>query len=195
MKTIQIPMYSNPFTVVINNSVYQYKAGESVEVPDEVAAAIEDALKLEPKPKRYFSNFAQRASGTLLEVTANDLDGVETIIDSAFRNCTSVTRVEIPDSVRSIRQYAFHTCTGAKSIRFGDNSRLESIGVGAFNWCSGLERVYLPHKPPALENVNAFDNIKTDCTFYCKSQESLEAYKAATNWSTLAGTYAFVVEE
>ena len=40
MKTIQIPMNSNPFTVVINNSVYQYKAGQTVEVPDEVAEVI-----------------------------------------------------------------------------------------------------------------------------------------------------------
>ena len=143
---------------------------------------------------RYLSKFAQRVSGNLLKITANDLDGVETIVDSAFRNCTSVTSIEIPDSVKNIKQYAFHTCTGAKSIRFGDNSRLESIGVGAFNWCSGLERVYLPQKPPVLDNINAFDNIKVGCVFYCKTQASLDAYKAATNWSTLAGTYTFTVE-
>ena len=50
MKAIQIPKSSNPFIVVINNTVHSYAAGETVEVPDEVAAAIEDALELVPKP-------------------------------------------------------------------------------------------------------------------------------------------------
>ena len=194
MKTIQIPMNSNPFTVVINNSVYRYKAGETIEVPDEVAAAIEDALELEPKPKRYLSKIAQRADGSLLEITANDLEGVETIVDSAFRSCGLVTSIEIPGTVKSIKQNAFLSCTNVKSIRFEDNSKIESIAVGAFNWCSNLSEVYLPLNPPALENVSAFNNIKADCVFYCKTQASLNAYKAATNWSTLAGTYTFVAE-
>jgi hypothetical protein len=51
MKTIQIPTNCNPYVVVINNHVYTYKAGETAEVPDEVAEVIEnhqdihDALK------------------------------------------------------------------------------------------------------------------------------------------------------
>ena len=51
MKTIQIPTTSNPFIVNINNQVYSYRAGATVEVPDDVAGVIEhnksmhDALK------------------------------------------------------------------------------------------------------------------------------------------------------
>lgn len=194
-KTISIPEYNNPFIVNINNKEYIYKAGATIEVPDEVAEAIEDALELVPKPKRYLSKIAQRANGTLLEITMNDLEGVETIIDSAFRGCASVISIDIPDNVKSIKQNAFLSCTNTKSIRFGDKSKLESIGVGAFNWCSNLSKVYLPPNPPMLENISAFNNINTACVFYCKSQASLDAYKAATNWSTLAGTYSFVVEE
>ena len=47
-------------------------------------------------------------------------------------------------------------------------------------------------------NVKQLNRIKlgiVNVAEYCKNQESLEAYKAAANWSTLAGTYAFVVEE
>lgn len=40
MKTIQIPTTSNPFIVSINNQVYSYRAGTTVEVPDEVAEVI-----------------------------------------------------------------------------------------------------------------------------------------------------------
>ena len=56
MKTIQIPTTSNPFIVNINNHAYQYRAGETTEVPDEVAEAIEDALKLEPRTNKIVSN-------------------------------------------------------------------------------------------------------------------------------------------
>ena len=195
MKTIQIPTNSNPFTVNINNQVYQYRAGETVEVPDEVAAAIEDALELEPKPERYLSKLAQRADGSITEITINDLEGIETIVDSAFRFCYSARTIEIPDSVKRIMQYAFQTCNSATSLRFGESSKIESIGTGAFNWCSVLERVYLPPKPPTLENVNAFGDINKKCVFYCKTQESLDAYKAAEYWNTLTDTYSFVVEE
>ena len=170
MKTIQIPTNSNPFTVVINNSVYQYKAGESVEVPDEVAAAIEDALKLEPKPIRYLSKFAQYVEGEIYEVTEEDLAAVSMLDVSAFSNRPKLKKVSIPNSVTKIEQYVF-------------------------NWCNKLESIELPKTPPSLASTNAFDNIKASCVFYCKSQASLDAYKAAENWNTLTGTYAFVVKE
>ena len=51
MKTISIPKHNNPFTVKINNKEYTYKAGETIEVPDEVAEAIGNAIVLEPKSK------------------------------------------------------------------------------------------------------------------------------------------------
>ena len=194
MKTITIPDYKNPFIVVINNSVYQYKGGETIEVPDDVAEAIEDAIELIPKPKRYLSKFAQRANGTLLEITASDLEGIETIAYYAFGQSYSLKCVEIPNSVTSIGKLAFYACGLLESIRFGDNSKLGSIGESAFDWCSELKSVYLPKTPPALTNINSFTNIKANCKFYCKTQASLEAYKAAPIWSELTGTYSFVVE-
>lgn len=169
-RSIKIPEYKNPFIVVINNNVYQYKGGETVEVPDEVADAIEDALELVPKPKRYLSKFAQRAEGSLEEITVEDLRGVSTISHSAFVSCENLRKVSLHNGINTIRNYAF-------------------------NWCSNLESVWLPEIPPTLVHTNAFDNVKADCVFYCKTQASLDAYKAATNWSTLTGSYSFVVEE
>ena len=193
MKTIQIPMNSNPFTVVINNSVYQYKAGESVEVPDEVAAAIEDALKLEPKPKRYLSVVAQLVSGSLEVLTEKDLGEITTIANHTFYKNHGLKRIEMPNTITSIGAAAMYSCSSLESVMFGD--KLTSIGDLAFEKCINLKRVYLPQTPPTIANTNAFNEINASCTFYCKSQESLDAYKAASYWSTLAGTYAFVVEE
>lgn len=194
-RSITIPEYKNPFVVTINNTVYEYKGGETVEVPDEVAEAIEDALDEIPKPKRYLSKLAQLANGTLEEITAKDLEGIDTIVYYSFRNCYSIKSVVIPDSVMSIGESAFFSCHSLESVRFGKNSKIKIIEKNAFEWCAKLERVYLPETPPTLENANAFASIKSDCKFYCKSQESVDAYKVAPNWSTLAGTYAFVVEE
>lgn len=215
MKTIQIPTTSNPFIVNINNTAYQYRAGETAEVPDEVAEAIEDALELEPKPKRYLSKFAQLIGGSLSEVTAEDLDGIETIGSSAFKNCTALTSVvipktvtgiglsafsgctslkdiTIPNSVKSIGNYAFYSCNNLTSIEIPDS--VTSIGIEVFYGCVKLESIVVPEIPPILTNVNAFPDIDPACVFYCKTQASLDAYKAAANWSALAGTYTFVVE-
>lgn len=191
MKTIQIPMSSNPFTVVINNSVYQYKAGQTMEVPDEVAAAIEDALKLVPKPGRYLNKLAQRAEGSLTELEGSDLWGIETIASYAFAHCETLQKVAIPNSVKLIKNHAFYGCTSLKSANIAG---VTTMGEYAFYGCTALISVELPETPPALTNSNAFNKIKTSCMFYCKTQESLNAYKAAENWSTLAGTYSFVVE-
>ena len=169
MKTIQIPTTSNPFIVNINNHAYQYRAGETAEVPDEVAEAIEDALELEPKPKRYLSRIAQLAEESLTELTAEDLEGISTISNCAFYSCKSLIKITIPPAI----------------TRIGDS---------AFDWCWSLESVYLPETPPTLAKTNAFGNIKSTCVFYCKTQASLDAYRAAANWSTLAGTYTFRVE-
>ena len=192
MKAIQIPKTSNPFIVVINNSAHSYAAGETVEVPDEVAEAIENALELVPKPKRYLDKFAQLAEGSITEITERDLDGIAKIGSSAFYNCKSVAKVTIPNGVKDIDGFAFYACSVLESVAMGDS--VTSVKKNAFDWCVKLASVYLPETPPALEDVNAFDNIKVPCVFYCKTQASVDAYKAAANWSTLTGTYSFVVE-
>ena len=49
MKTVKIPSDYNPYIVVVNGVTYAYKAGTTQEVPDEVAAVIENYNKLSPK--------------------------------------------------------------------------------------------------------------------------------------------------
>lgn len=171
MKTIQIPMNSNPFTVVINNKEYIYTAGETAEVPDEVAEAIEDALELAPKPKRNLSRIAQLAEESLVELTEEDLAGISTITNCAFYSCKSLTRVTIPNGITK-------------------------IGNNAFDWCANLKRIYLPETPPELTNANAFGTVEmSDRIFYCKNQTSLDAYLSAPIWMDVATLANFAVEE
>ncbi len=57
-------------------------------------------------------------------------DSVTTIVDSAFRECTSLTSVTIPDSVTSIGGSAFRGCDRLTSVTIPDS--VTSIGGFAF---------------------------------------------------------------
>ena len=87
-------------------------------------------------------------------------DGVDKIGNSAFRNCSNLTSITLPNTVTSIDDYAFGNCSSLASISipysvteipescFHNCSSLTSItipdgvtklGEGAFNGCSSLQ--------------------------------------------------------
>ena len=172
MTTITIPKRFGYPTVdiYINGKKYTFNSGVKISVEEDIAAVVNNAVALEPKPRIDKSKIAQRVDGSLSQINTEDLKGISTISQSAFNNCNSLRKVFLPSSITTIMYYAF-------------------------DWCTNLEGVYLPEKPPTLANVNAFGNIPKTCIFYCKTQASLDAYKVATNWSTLTGTYTFKVED
>ncbi len=67
---------------------------------------------------------------------------VTAIGNNAFRDCTSLTSVTIPDGVTSIGDFAFYGCTSLTSMTIPDS--VTSIGWAAFQSCSSLTYVYLP---------------------------------------------------
>ncbi len=71
----------------------------------------------------------------------DDIDGRRTIAIGfgAFRDCTGITGISIPDSVSSIYLMAFYNCTGLTSVTIPDS--VTSIGYGAFARCSKLTQV------------------------------------------------------
>lgn len=196
MKTITIPKrFGYPtLDVTVNGKEYTVKSGEETTLEDHIAEAIENAIALAPKFGRNVTRLGQLADGSISHITASDLGEITSLASHAFYKTELLSSIEIPDDVISVEACALYGCSNLESVRFGTNSKLDRIGLIVFDQCPKLSKVHLPPKPPTLENINAFDNINANCVFYCKTQESLEAYRSAPIWSTLAGTYTFKVE-
>lgn len=190
-KTITIPTNHNPYIVVINNHMYVYKAGETIEVPDEVAETIEDAIELEPKPKRYLSRIAQLAEGSINEITEDDLMGIEKIAPGAFYNRDSITSITIPSGVKRIELSAFGFCDGLIRVTVPDS--IESIGSKAFESCTMLTMVIVKALTPPTIEEDTFVYVPTTCVFEVPA-EAVEAYKAAQYWSAFANRIVAIEE-
>ena len=68
-------------------------------------------------------------------------NSVTSIGEGAFSSCTGLTSITIPNSVTSIGGYAFSFCTGLTSIEIGNS--VTSIGNSAFSGCTGLKEVHI----------------------------------------------------
>lgn len=84
-------------------------------------------------------------------------EGVTSIGESAFSQCSSLTSISIPNSVTSIGGSAFQYCYGLTSI-FIPNS-VTSIGHGAFAGCYLLEYVVLGNGITKIE-LQSFWNCR-----------------------------------
>ena len=82
----------------------------------------------------------------------------------------------------SIGDYCFSQCKGLTSITIPDS--VTRIGNGAFQNCSVLRSVTIQATTPPSLGSGAFNNTN-NCPIYVPA-ESVNAYKAATNWTTYA---------
>ena len=84
-------------------------------------------------------NFAFNECTSLTSMTIPD--SVTCIGNCAFRECSSLASVTIPDSVTSIGVYAFCACTSLKSVTIPDS--VTSIGNYAFSYCTSLTGIWV----------------------------------------------------
>lgn len=84
--------------------------------------------------------------------------GTEVICDSAFRGCTSLEQINIPDSVTSIGHSAFWSCKSLKQINIPDG--VTSIGNGAFSRCESLEQINIPDNVTSIGD-SAFEGCSS----------------------------------
>ena len=109
-------------------------------------------------------------------------NSVTNIGRQTFYGCTVLTNVTIPNSVTTIDANAFNNCSGLTSITIGNG--VTSIGSYAFGGCIKLTSVTINATTPPTLGSNVFGNTN-NCPIYVPAA-SVSAYKAATNWSSLA---------
>lgn len=124
---------------------------------EDLANAIEDehGAKYSPDGKRLLR-------GADIETYAIK-EGTEVICDKAFSWC-SLRQINIPDSVTSIGDGAFRSCTSLRQIYIP--SSVTSIGYWAFFGCKSLQEITIPSSVRTI-GTNPF--VGCTCTITCHS--------------------------
>ena len=96
----------------------------------------------------------------------------------AFRACTGIERVTIPNSVDTIWQHAFSKCRSIRSIIIGNS--VEFISSMAFYYCDSLRSITsLNTTPPVLNGTPFSASSYTPVYVPCNS---VSAYRRASGW-------------
>ena len=92
---------------------------------------------------------------SVVDLTTWQIWTVTAIGDSAFRDYSNITSIEIPNSVTSIGAGAFRNCTSLKNVILPNN--ITSIGNNVFENCTSLTSIEIPNTVAFIGN-NAFMN-------------------------------------
>ncbi len=100
-------------------------------------------------------NFLKYISEKSKNFNCSSLTGVDipnsvtNIYNCVFVNCTSLTSITIPSSVTSLGAYCFSHCSGLTSITIP--SSVTSLDEGCFSHCSGLTSITIPSSVTSLD--------------------------------------------
>jgi hypothetical protein len=94
---------------------------------------------------------------------------VTSIEEFAFRGCSGLASITIPESVTSIDYAVFSGCSSLTSITIPNS--VTSIGYSAFEGCTGLTSITIPNSVTSIEGgafegcqpavINGYEQWKT----------------------------------
>jgi hypothetical protein len=141
--------------------------------------------------------YSQRSEITSIVIN----NGIESIGNFAFMNCSRLTSVTIPNSVTSIGNYAFSNCTGLTSVIVSNS--VTSIGEWTFKGCTGLTSVIIPNSVTSIGDFafygctgltsvtipNSVTSIGNETFYECSSLTSVTIPNSVTSISSMAFRY------
>ena len=165
LASITIP---NGVTNIVGSAFYSCYSLASITIPNGVTNIVDSA---------FYSCYS------LASITIPN--GVTNIVDSAFNNCRSLASITIPNGITSIGDSAFNNCYSLASITMPNG--ITSVGDSAFKNCRGVAFYDFTActTVPTLASTTAFTGIPADCQIRVPAA-LVDAWKAATNWSTYA---------
>ncbi len=107
-------------------------------------------------------------------------EGVTSIGERAFSECSSLATVTIGNSVTSIGEYAFSDCSSLATVTIGNS--VTSIGSNAFYGCSSLATV-------TFDGESQLESIGSDAFYDCSSLATV-TFDGESQLESI-GSYAF----
>lgn len=112
------------------------------------------------------------ASGTVtIPAQWNGLP-VTSIHSHAFDNCSGVTKIILPDSIKTIESYAFFSCG---MLEISIPASVSTIGASAFYGCKALKKLALPEGLKTIRR-QLFSYSGVQAVYIPASVTSIEAY-------------------
>ena len=163
-------LYLLLITLLVSFSAYAEKSGTCGDnlqwkLTDEGVLTITGTGKM--KDWDYFNDSPWHENESVKQVIIGD--GVTTIGEWAFLDCSSLTSVTIPNSVTTIGKRAFSDCPYLTSVTIGNG--VTTIGDWAFYRCFSLTSVTIP---------NSVTTIGSDAFSYCRALTSVTIPNSVT---------------
>ncbi len=161
----------------------------TVEITDYNGSAktVDVPEKINGKSVTSIGNCAFRYCTSLKSITIPN--SVMEIGSSAFSGCSSLKSITIPNSVTEIGVYAFKGCTSLTSITIPNS--VTNIGDSTFWGCSSLTAIYVAVDNKNYTSVNGVLFSKDKTALICYPAGKTDKSYNITNSVTSIGDYAF----
>ena len=167
-----LPLYDNG-----NKSPFYGTSLETIELPDMFTGFPPGATNAWNNGRGKF-----RGLDMLKHITIPNL--MTMVCYGDFWGCKSLENVTIKSSITMIGGNAFNGCSSLKNIIIPSSTY--SIDTDAFNGCSAMSYILVYNENPPALGSTVFQG--TNCFIYIPD-ESIEAYKSATNWNAYSDRF------
>ena len=177
----------------------------SITIPNSVTSIGERAfqncsglmsIKVENGNKMFDS---RNSCNAIIETSSNKLitgckntiipNTVKSIGDYAFYSCSGLTSITIPNSVTTIGDYAFNRCSGISSMSIP--SSVTIIGKGSFYGCSSLTSITMPNTITTIGDY-AFSGCSGLTSITIPNSVTSIGYSAFEGCNALKSVYSLI---